>query len=285
MSATRPGPIDPEKTSCSIISEHCDGIIITFVEQHDRFKAIMMKIFAPLGNRTILSKSVEDAIVEAIQSKKIETGAKLPPEMELCKQFGVSRTVVREALRALKSRGLISIIKGKGMFVRRISGEDAADPLHFYLRMNFERNYVMDIVRARQILEPAVAELASKNRTEEDIERLSSDIELLKTCDDKFTELSRVDTQFHIDIAKSSGNSLMPLLLEPIHRLIPEVKSSVYATVKEARESAVLWHERILNGIIKGNSQAARQAMVEHLKIAEDHAEQMLRASSKHHTD
>jgi len=245
----------------------------------------MMKIFAPLGNRTILSKSVEDAIVEAIQSKKIETGAKLPPEMELCKQFGVSRTVVREALRALKSRGLISIIKGKGMFVRRISGEDAADPLHFYLRMNFERNYVMDIVRARQILEPAVAELASKNRTEEDIERLSSDIELLKTCDDKFTELSRVDTQFHIDIAKSSGNSLMPLLLEPIHRLIPEVKSSVYATVKEARESAVLWHERILNGIIKGNSQAARQAMVEHLKIAEDHAEQMLRASSKHHTD
>ena len=244
-----------------------------------------IKIFAPLANRIILSKSVEDAIVEAIQSKSIEPGVKLPSELELCEQFGVSRTVVREALRALKSRGLITIIKGKGMFVRKFSGKDASDPLHFYLRMNFERNYVMDIVHARQILEPAIVALASKHRTPVDIERMIDDLDLLKTCDDKFTELSRIDTQFHVDIAKSSGNSLMPLLLEPIHRLIPEIKSSVYATVKEARESAVLWHQRILDGIIKGDSGAARQAMVEHLKIAEDHAERMLKASSKQNID
>jgi GntR family transcriptional repressor for pyruvate dehydrogenase complex len=240
-----------------------------------------MKIFSLLANRTILSKSVEDAIVDAIQSKKIEPGAKLPSEMELCVQFGVSRTVVREALRALNSRRLITIIKGKGMFVRKFSGKDASDPLQFYLRMNFERDYVMDIVHARQILEPAIVALASKHRTQADIQRMADDLELLKTCDEKFTELSRIDTQFHVDIAKSSGNSLMPLLLDPIHRLIPEIKSSVYATVKEARESAVLWHKRILDGIIKGDSGAARQAMVEHLKIAEDHAEQMLKASSK----
>jgi GntR family transcriptional regulator, transcriptional repressor for pyruvate dehydrogenase complex len=241
-----------------------------------------MKIFAPLANRTILSKSVEDAILEAIQSRKIESGAQLPSEMELCEQFGVSRTVVREALRALNSRGLITIIKGKGMFVRKFSGKDASDPLQFYLRMNYERNYVMDIVHARQILEPAVVALASKHRTQADIQRMADDLELLKTCADKFTELSRIDTQFHIDIAKSCGNSLMPLLLEPIHRLIPEIKSSVYATVKEARDSAVLWHQRILDGIIKGDSREARQAMVEHLKIAEDHAERMLKASSKY---
>jgi len=243
-----------------------------------------MKIFAPLANRTILSKSVEDAIVEAIQSRKIESGAKLPSELELCEQFGVSRTVVREALRALNSRGLITIIKGKGIFCREFSGVDAAAPLQFYLRMNFERNYVMDIVHARQILEPAVVALASKHRTPEDIERMAKDLELLKTCDDKFTELSRIDTQFHIDIAKSCGNSLLPLLLEPIHRLIPEIKSSVYATVKEARESAVLWHQRIFDGIVKGDTLVAERAMVEHLKIAEDHAEQMLKASTKRGT-
>jgi GntR family transcriptional regulator, transcriptional repressor for pyruvate dehydrogenase complex len=241
-----------------------------------------MKVFTPLANRIILSKSVEDAILEAIQSRKIESGAQLPSEMELCEQFGVSRTVIREALRALHSRGLITIIKGKGMFVRKFSGTDAAGPLQFYLRMNFERNYVMDIVHARQILEPAIVELASMHRTQADLKRLADDVALLRTCDDKFAELSRIDTQFHIDIAQSCGNSLMPLLLEPIHRLIPEVKSTVYATVKEARESAILWHQRILDGIVKGDSREAKQAMVEHLKIAEDHAERMLRASSKH---
>jgi GntR family transcriptional repressor for pyruvate dehydrogenase complex len=248
-------------------------------------KGKSIQIFATLANRTILSKSVEDAIVDAIQTKKIEPGAQLPSEMELCEQFGVSRTVVREAFRALNSRGLITIIKGKGMFVRTFSGKDAAGPLHFYLQMNFERDHVMDIVHARQILEPAIVALASKHRTQADIQRMADDLELLKTCDEKFTELSRIDTQFHVDIAKSSGNSLMPLLLDPIHRLIPQIKSSVYATVKEARESAVLWHQRILDGIIQGDSGVARQAMVEHLKIAEDHAERMLKASLKHDID
>jgi GntR family transcriptional repressor for pyruvate dehydrogenase complex len=239
-----------------------------------------MQVFAPLADRSLLSKSVEDAIVEAIQTKKLEPGTKLPSELELCEQFGVSRTVVREALRVLHARGLINILKGKGMFVREFSGQSAADPLHFYLRMNFKRNYVMDIVHARQILEPAVVALASKNRTQDDLKQIADDIELLKTCADDFAELSRVDTQFHIDIAKASGNSLMPLLLEPIHRLIPEIKSTVYATVQDARDSAVLWHQRIFDEIVKKDSEAARQAMVEHLRIAEEHAERMLKASS-----
>ncbi len=239
-----------------------------------------MQIFAPLSTRSLLSKTVEDAIVEAIQIQKLDPGTKLPSEMELCEQFGVSRTVVREALRVIHSRGLIQIIKGKGMFVREFSGQNAADPLHFYLRMNFNRSYVMDIVHARQILEPAIVELASKNRSDDDIKRMGDDIELLKTCADDFTVLSRIDTQFHVDIAKASGNSLMPLLLEPIHRLIPEIKSSVYATVKDARDSAVLWHQKIFEEITKRNNENARQAMVEHLRIAEEHAERMLKAAS-----
>ncbi len=240
-----------------------------------------MHSFSPLADRALLSKSVEDAIIDAVQSKKLEAGTKLPSELELCEQFGVSRTVVREALRVLHARGLIDIQKGKGMFVREVSGQSAADPLRFYLRMNFERSYVMDIVHARQILEPAVVELASRNRTQEDIVRMAHDLELLKTCADEFAELSRIDTQFHIDIARASGNSLMPLLLEPIHRLIPEIKSTVYATVQDARDSAVVWHQKILDEIVKGNAGAARNAMVQHLRIAEEHAEKMLKASSK----
>ena len=240
-----------------------------------------MQFFGPLADRALLSKSVEDAVVDAIQTKKLEPGTKLPSELELCEQFGVSRTVVREALRVLHARGLIDIQKGKGMFVREFSGQSAADPLRFYLRMNFERSYVMDIVHARQILEPAVVALASKKRTKDDVAQMAHDIDLLKTCADDFAELSRIDTQFHIDIAKASGNALMPLLLEPIHRLIPEIKSTVYATVQEARDSAVLWHQKILDEIVKSDPDAARRAMVEHLRIAEEHAERMLRASSK----
>jgi GntR family transcriptional repressor for pyruvate dehydrogenase complex len=239
----------------------------------------MNPIFSPLSNRALLSKSVEEEIEQVILDKKIMPGDRLPSELELCEQFGVSRTVIREALRVLSSRGLITIMKGKGMYVREFSGKSASDPLQFYLQMNFERSYVMDIVHARQILEPAIAFLASGNRTDEDIKRLVQDISLLKNCADDFRELSKIDTQFHLDIAKACGNSLMPLLLEPIHRLIPDIKSTVYATVNDAKDSAVTWHQRIFDEISKGNAEGAREAMVQHLRIAEEHAEKMLNAN------
>ena len=236
----------------------------------------MIPLFSPLADRTLLSKSVEDIIGQAIQDRKLEAGAKLPSELKLCEQFGVSRTVIREALRVLHSRGLISIKKGKGMFVREFSGESAAGPLQFFLRMNFERSHVMDIVHARQILEPAIAELASAHRSEEDLDLLSHDIAQLKKCDGDAIALSKIDTQFHIDISKASGNSLMPLLLEPIHRLIPEIKSSVYATVKDAKDSAVRWHVKIYESIAAQDGEGARTAMSQHLAIAEEHSEKML---------
>jgi len=236
-------------------------------------------LFAPLANRTLLSKSVEDIIGQAIQDKKLRPGTKLPSEHKLCAQFGVSRTVIREALRVLHSRGLIAITKGKGMFVREFSSESAAGPLQFFLRMNFERSHVMDIVHGRQILEPAVAELASIHRTEEDLKQLSHDMELLRACGNDAAELSRLDTQFHIDVSKACGNSLMPLLLEPIHRLIPEIKSSVYATVSEAKGAAIKWHQEVYDKIIQRDSAGAREAMKEHLRIAEEHAEKMLKVT------
>lgn len=244
-----------------------------------------MQIFEPLANRSLLSKSVEDAVELAIRQKKVRAGTRLPSEFEFCEQFGVSRTVIREALRVLNSRGLITIIKGKGMFVKEFSGQSAADPLHFYLQMNFERTYVMDIVHARQILEPAIVELASRYRTKDDINRLAADIEELRSCTGNFLELSKTDTQFHVDIAKASGNSLMPLLLEPIHRLIPDIKSTVYATVHDAKESALALHQKIFDGIAEGDAQHAREAMVEHLRIAEEHAERMLIAKTSQNAD
>ena len=70
----------------------------------------------------------------------------------------------------------------------------------------------------------------------------------------------------------------MPLLLDPIHKLIPEVKSTVYETVDDAKDSALIWHQKILDAVIEGNAQAAKSAMEEHLKIAEEHAERMLKA-------
>ena len=81
---------------------------------------------------------------------------------------------------------------------------------------------------------------------------------------------------FHLDIAKASENSLIPLILEPIHRLAPRIKSSVYATVADAKQSALEWHEKILNAILQHDAEGASDAMMHHLEIAEQHDRQIL---------
>jgi len=238
-------------------------------------------MFRTVGNGSSLSTSVGRQIEEAIRTRQISPGDKLPSELELCKQFGVSRTVVREALRTLSAKGYISIAKGKGMFVKGFTGEAVTTPLHNYLQMHFERSCVMDIVHARQIIEPSMAAMAAENHSDEDLVRIRKDIDTLKACTGDFTELARLDMLFHLDISKASQNALMPLLVEPIHRLMPNIKSSVYATVADAKDSAVTWHEKIFSAITAGKPEAARRAMTEHLQIAERHAEQMLLAQRK----
>src|SRR5512136_1632869 len=138
-------------------------------------------MFEPVGKRKLLSKMVESQIEDAIRSKSVLPGEKLSSEQELCEQFKVSRTALREALRMLAARGLVVIMKGKGIYVQNISAETVTDPIYLYLQMQSESNFILDVIHARQILEPPIAALAAINHTEEDAEKLKKDLNDLKT--------------------------------------------------------------------------------------------------------
>jgi len=235
-------------------------------------------MFSPIASREQISAIISQQIEEAILSKKYLPGSKLPSENELCEQFGVSRTSVREALGTLEAQGLIVIHKGKGMFVNKLSSESVTNSIQKYLKHRTDRNYVMDLVHARQILEPAIAYYAALNHNDDDIIRMKENIKMLTECGGGYLELANLDSMFHLHLARASRNRIMPLLLDPIHKLIPEVKSTVYETVDDAKDSALIWHQKILDAVIEGNAQAAKSAMEEHLKIAEEHAERMLKA-------
>jgi GntR family transcriptional repressor for pyruvate dehydrogenase complex len=121
------------------------------------------------------------------------------------------------------------------------------------------------------MIEPAIAAAAALNHTDEDAVKLKRDLDDLINCSDEHTELSRLDMMFHLDIARASENPIVPLLIDPIHRLMPKIKSQVYDAVKDAKASAVEWHTRILDAILQRDPGAAREAMEQHLRIAEEH--------------
>ncbi len=233
-------------------------------------------IFTPVENRELLSKTVAASIEEAIRLKKIVKGNRLPSESELCDQFGVSRTALREALRMLSARDLITIVKGKGIFVKGFSVDSVTDPMHRYLQYKTERGTALDLIHARQIIEPAIAAYAAAHHTAEDEKLMQGDIDELNSFDGDYVGLAKLDISFHLHIANASSNHLMPLILEPIHRMMPDIKKDVYETNPNAKESAIEWHGKILEEILRRDPEGAHQAMKRHLEIAEEHIRNMM---------
>lgn len=234
-------------------------------------------MFTPVGNKELLSKKVALEIESAINSQKLKVNEKLPTEFELCEQFGVSRTALREALQMLSAKGLISIEKGRGIFVRKITSESVTDPMHSYLKTRMGASYVLEIIEARRIIEPEIAHSAALNRTEQDIEQMQFEIDQMVTFEGPAEELAKFDMNFHLAIAKSTQNRLLPLMLKPVFRLMPEIKSMIISDVPEARNSAIIWHTKILKAIKESDADTAYEEMKQHLVLALEHAEAMLK--------
>ena len=238
-------------------------------------------MFNPLAERISIKEIIAAQIEEAILNKKYPPGSKLPSENDLCKMFGVSRTSVREALQMLNVQGLVSIEKGRGIFVRSLSSESVTKSIIKFFEHRFEGDYYFDLIHARQIIEPGIAYLAALNRREEDLIKLEKDIIDITNNDGDHVKHGEYDMSFHMHLAYASRNNLIPLLLKPIHKLMPLVKSSIMANVKGAKEAAVIWHTKILNDVKNQDAEGAKNSMIEHLKIAEEHIELALAATAK----
>jgi GntR family transcriptional repressor for pyruvate dehydrogenase complex len=235
-------------------------------------------MFREIEKRKLLTQIVESEIENAIRNKILKPGDKLPSESQLCKQFNVSRTVIREALGILSGKGLITVIKGKGIFVNELTIDIVTNPLSLYLDLNYEFSHILDVVKTRLLIEPVIGEVAALNRTEENILKMQETIDRLANTDDQ-DELSEIDMEFHFNIAKATQNTVIVLLVEPIYKtLMPKIKRQVYETVDEAKSSAIKWHTKILKAIKEKNPEKTSNYIREHLKIAERHAYMMVKA-------
>ncbi len=235
-------------------------------------------MFKKLGSRQVLSHTVQEQIESAIQSRTLAPGDRLPTELELCSQFGVSRTVLREALRGLSAKGLVSIEKGRGMFIRELTASFVVDPMRLYLSLNFPSVGALEVVQARQVMEPAMAALAARNRTSEMVQELKENLEKMKQLTGNLAAFAETDGDFHVLLARATCNPILPLVIEPIRKLMPKISMALYEVVEEARDMAILYHTRLFEAIEAGKEESARRCMVEHLKAAEQH----IRATLEH---
>ena len=236
--------------------------------------------FAAVGNKSALVDRVVRSIQEQILSRRLPIGTKLPPEREFAERLGVSRTVVREAVRVLAAKGLLETSHGVGTTVRALTREEAVKPLNLFLRTLGQEISLNHLHQVRSLLELENIRLAVEQGSEKDIEDLQRILTAMESAKDDPDLFASRDTEFHRRIAETTHNPLLIMLLDSIQDLMIEVRNLV-AKEEGLVERVMPAHAAILECIKSRDEKKAQQRMHEHLLAALDIQRQAIRSSSE----
>jgi GntR family transcriptional repressor for pyruvate dehydrogenase complex len=210
-----------------------------------------------------LYEQIVSQIEQRILAGELKAGDQLPSENELAKQFAVSRTAVREAIKALREKRLVEIRPGRGTFI--INGMPDAMRHSFGLLMKFGSvNGFTSLVEVREILEPEIAALAATRITDEYIAAMREAFEIMETALDNVEVFAEADLDFHLALAEATENPIIPVLVDSIIDLLREQRKRI-GLVNGGLQRGQSHHKRILEAVMKRDPQAARQAMQDHL--------------------
>lgn len=207
-----------------------------------------------------LPQKIAEDIIALILEENLKPGDKLPNETVLCQRLNVGRSSLREAMRALASRNIVTIRQGSGTYIASSTGV-ADDPLGLSF-INNKKKLIHDLMEIRFLLEPSIAALAAMHADDTEIKKickLCDDVEeLLKAHKDH----SDKDIELHTAIALSSKNIVVPRLVPVIFRSIPLLIESTGNTLcNETIES----HREIADAIAAHDAVRAHDAMYLHL--------------------
>ncbi|ANT52771.1 FadR/GntR family transcriptional regulator [Mesorhizobium amorphae] len=240
-----------------------------------------------MTKRKPLSTVVAESLSEKIRSGRLQPGAQLPTEAELCAEYDVSRTVVREAVARLRSEGMVIPQQGRGMFV-----SEAPAPRNFSIPQDALKTLpeTVSLLELRLSVEVEAAGLCAERRTESEastIRRLMEQVDARN--EDPGAVPVHYDYDFHLAIAKSARNEFIHGFLEylrPVivprfqlgHVVVPELKDAYYARIHSE-------HRKIVEAIEKQDGRAARDAMRKHLQNSLERVRALALASGVETTD
>jgi GntR family transcriptional repressor for pyruvate dehydrogenase complex len=218
----------------------------------------------------VKSTRIYEEIVRQIKSMigegRLKSGDQLPPERDLAEKFLVSRTSVREALRALESVGLIEIRPGEGTFVREVSVDALVEPLALVLLS--QRAMISELFEARRMLEPVIAGLAARRATRDEVLEMERILdEQAKAIATGNTGLAQ-DAAFHAAIGTAAHNRAITRVIHALMDLLAQSREEAISTPGRPSRSHED-HRRILEAIRAGNADGAEHAMLDHVVAVE----------------
>jgi DNA-binding FadR family transcriptional regulator len=227
--------------------------------------------FVPVGPKRTFEGAVEQ-IAERVRLGDLSEGDRLPAERELAAAMQISRATLREAVRVLADAGILTVRPGSagGIFVA--SGYVPFELLRS--RSELRLGEVSDVLVARRLIEPRVAQLASMNAREEDFAQLQAITDAQKVLhesgdvlvnEDRFLQLG---TQFHLGIARATGNATIVSLMRMLLKQLEIARDMAIHQPQNAARSIEL-HVKTLAAIRSGDQERIEIEMDEHLSAME----------------
>lgn len=213
--------------------------------------------------RTSISEEIAKQIIKLISTGELQPGQRLPSERDLCEQFGASRSSLREALRCLSIVGVLNARVGDGTSVAT-DGETFLRRIVEW-RLITERHDVENLMEVRIALEGVSAANAALRASQEDILKFQDLLAKMQLAAKDARKFAILDVEFHVALAKASGNALVFDLVSMIRnhlvRVLPKVLQLPNAMPLSTKE-----HVAIVAAIVKRDAEAARSAMHAHLE-------------------
>lgn len=213
-------------------------------------------------DRPTLTTELGRRLLAYLMSGAVKPGDRIPSERQLAEQLGVGRSVVREALKSLTLLGLLEVRQGDGTFLRAGTSDLLPQAIEWGLMLGEKRT--LDLVEARFYLEPILAGLAAERRTEDALEDLRQHLATMAGAGDDAKRFVAADVAFHIGIAQAAQNSALSDMLTSVRSLLQVWIARVIDSASDFGPS-YLEHVPVLEAVERGDPEAARDAMREHM--------------------
>jgi GntR family transcriptional repressor for pyruvate dehydrogenase complex len=216
-----------------------------------------------------LYEQIVQQIEESVHKGALKEGDQLPAERELAQQFGVSRTAVREAIKALHEKGIVDAYPGRGTFVTNGKSNSMRQSLDRILKSGHSDGAAL-LVEFREILEPEIAALAAARADDQGLATMREAVSVMDNARRDADAFIEADLDFHLSLAEAAANPFILSVIDSIVGLLREQRMRIFF-VDGGPERGQVHHKRILDAIERRDSRGAREAMQAHLRqVRED---------------
>jgi GntR family transcriptional repressor for pyruvate dehydrogenase complex len=224
--------------------------------------------------RTTLTEAAFEQLIVFVVKGTWKAGDRLPPERELCQQFGIARTSLREALKAMELVGMLDSRVGDGTFVSPRS-EFLSRPL-LWAFTGTDHEELAEILEARMLVEENLAGLAAERGSDEEIDRIKDAVSQMRDAIKAGQSILDADMAFHLAVARAAHNEVLHNAVQLLRNITRQWLSYKVALPNVAA-GVLKRHKQIYRAIASRDSAEARSGMRKHLEEASNLVIQVVR--------